>query len=382
MVSALYFLKLSKGPKTLIDFFLNSIPVDCKEDEDCNVLIQGNLTAYVNAEAEDEQALNAIECDVITIIQELMMSLSPGEIRGVQNITYLGLPMCKTPAGAFKPTTEETNPSEVLHPGLITAAAVGGMCMVLLGLLVVRQRMSRRREHGTTVDGSGMVKASPRLLSVTVNQNDSHQTFDVTPTSTNPDGNILGISASQDSGSEWGAAHDKSSYIERGQHRANTETTSDDTISFGSGLATQLVSPDPPSMESGESLHFEPNVQEEEHLTYDLRFPFDVTPTSTNPDGNILGISASQDSGSEWGAATDKSSDIERGRDRANMETSHDTISFGSGSATQPVSHDPPSMESGESLHSEPTVQEEEHLTHDVFFQPIIHEEQHLTHEC
>lgn len=235
------------------------------------MLIQGNLTAYLNAEAVDQQALNVIECDIITIIQELMMSMSPGEIGGLENITYLGVPMCKTPAGAFTPTTEATDTSDVVPASLIAGAAVGGMCMVLLGLLVVRQRMSRRREDGTTVDGSGMVKASSHSLSVTVDQNDSHQTFDVTPTSTNLDGNTLGISASQDSGSEWGAANDKSSDIERGRERAKMET-SHDTISFGSGSATQPVSPDPPSMDSGESLHFEPTVQEEEHLTHDVRF--------------------------------------------------------------------------------------------------------------
>jgi hypothetical protein len=117
-----------------------------------------------------------------------------------------------------------------------------------------------------------MVKDNSRSLSVTVDQSVSHQTFDVTPTSTNPDGTILGLSASQDTCCEWGGAKDKFSDIETACERANLET-SDDTIIFERGTPeTQPESPDPPSMDCGESVHFEPTVKEEEHLTHDVRF--------------------------------------------------------------------------------------------------------------
>jgi hypothetical protein len=229
------------------------------------MLIQGNLTAYVDIDADDQQTLNILECDIISLIQKLLTSMSPAEIEGLEEITYIGSPMCETPDAASTSATEDTNGSGS-SAGLAVGVAVGGMCMVLIGLLVVRQRMSRRREDGTSVDGSGLVKENSRALSVTVDQNESQQTFGITPTGRNPDGTLLGISASPDYSSEWSGTDDKFRDIETARERADLET-SEVTNSFGTKAPS--MSPDPPSMDGGDSLHFKPIVHEEQHLTHE-----------------------------------------------------------------------------------------------------------------
>lgn len=223
--------------------------------------IQGNLTAY----ADEGTDLQDLQCDIITVIQQVLNRMVLGEIDGLKNITYNGKPMCETEV------VKETNTSDSLPAGLIVGTAVGGMCMVLLGLLAMRRRrMSRSREDKTTTL-AGMTKEInySHSLSETVDQTFTQETISPVPTGSNLEGTIdstLGISASPDDCSEWGENNPKFTDIEAARGRCNSGS-SEITTSFG--LISQTVSLDPSMMDNTTSC-FEPAVHEEEHLTHDV----------------------------------------------------------------------------------------------------------------
>lgn len=222
--------------------------------------IQGNLTAY----ADEGTDLQDLQCDIITVIQQVLNTMVPGDIDGLKNIAYNGEPMCETEA------VKETNTSNSLPAGLIVGTAVGGMCMVLLGLLAMRRRRtSRSREDNTTLAGMTKEINNSHSVSETVDQTFTEETISPVPTGSNLEGTIdstLGISASPDDCSEWGENNPKFTDIEAARGRCNSGS-SEITTSFG--LISQTVSLDPSMMDATTSC-FEPAVHEEEHLIHDV----------------------------------------------------------------------------------------------------------------
>ena len=225
---------------------------------DCNVMIQGNLTAFAD-EGTDPQDLT---CDIITVIQQVLNATDPRKIDGLEKIVYFGNLMCETPV-----SNTETNTPNKVSTGLVLGAAVGGMCTVLLGLLAMRQRMSRRRGDNTTLSGTTKEINNSHSLSETVDYTVTQETTCPTPSQLEgPITSMLGISASPEGCSEWGGKDGKFNDIEAARGRSNSGT-SDITTSFGA--LSMTVSPDP-SMMDATAACFEPTVHEEEHLTHDV----------------------------------------------------------------------------------------------------------------
>jgi hypothetical protein len=228
------------------------------------MLIQGNLTAY----ADEGTDLQVLECDIITVIQRVLNAMAPGEINGLEDIKYNGTLMCETPVDAATEGVNDTSTSDRFPTGMVVGAALGGLCMVMLGLLAVRQKTCKSQEDNTPVAGMTKEMNTSRSLSVTMDQTETQET--IFPTPRNLEGSnasTLGISASPDDCSEWGDKDRNFNDIETAHGRSNSDT-SEITTSFGA--ITQQVSSDDPSTMDATTACFEPTVHQEEHLTHDI----------------------------------------------------------------------------------------------------------------
>lgn len=266
-------------------FVLMSRKDECTGGACRQILIKGGVTAY----SPEGANLSQLSCDFLPVINDAIENMDVTDIDGLTTIepqsTELPDQCLDNSGNASVNAKNSPQDSELVPAGVVVGAAVGGMCLVLLGLLVVRQRMvsKRREENGSILTKETSSPGEKSALELTVDANDTQTTTGhyLTPRATDSnDSTVLGISASPDDCSEWGDGKgpskidDDDDDIETPMHSspAPDPTPDPSDITFGD---EETVSPmttasqDPPT--SGpQVVPFHPNVHEEEHITHDV----------------------------------------------------------------------------------------------------------------
>ena len=133
----------------------------------------GRLTAT----AEEGSNPNDVECVILSVIDHVLST--PPKIKGLDMIVYeLVLPeYCNDPASVQAVNVANgADSSQQLPSGLVIGAALGGMCLVFVGLLVMRQTMAKKRDDNASVATKQTRKVDEQSsLEVTVNANETQQ---------------------------------------------------------------------------------------------------------------------------------------------------------------------------------------------------------------
>lgn len=237
----------------------------------------------MTASAPEGTDLAKLQCDVLPVLSQALANI--GVIGGLTSIEFESdalLEDCEVEEDA-PPTATVANTaasSEQVPAGVVVGAALGGMCLVLVGLLIVRQRMiKKRRDDGTQMTKDTKPIDDNTALEMTVDANETQTTSKyLSPKATeSSDSTILGISSSPGECSGWGDDGTKGlSHIENDddiespppQNKSDPEPSD-----FTFGDDSEDATPDPPSMDvapADEGVPFSPNVHEEEHLMHDV----------------------------------------------------------------------------------------------------------------
>jgi len=251
----------------------------------------------VSASAPDGSDLNNLQCVVLPVVNKVLTNMDVSDIRGLDSIGYESTPLpshcvdvsAQSPANVEK----SVDSSEHVPAGVVVGAALGGMCLVLLGLLAVRQGMIKNREDTGTVLKKETKALDFRALEVTVDANETQTTSKyLTPrTSSSNDSTVLGISASPDDCSEWGDGKgpskidddDDDDDIETPRRIQSKPAPDPSDITFDDDhtvAPTVTCSPDPPTSEP-QVMSFAPTVHEEENITHDVNLVPDGEDEST-----------------------------------------------------------------------------------------------------
>lgn len=178
--------------------------------------------------------------------------------------------------------TASSSSSTTVSAGVVVGAALGGMCLILVGLLVVRQRVAKKRadgDHGSAITKDTKPIDESSALEMTVDANTTHNTTKyLSPKATeSSESTILGISSSPDDCSEWGDAHGPSKIEDvespLAESRCEEEPDAPSDFTFGDESSQSPSSVDPPSVSMAaphDDVPFQPNVHEEEHLMHDV----------------------------------------------------------------------------------------------------------------
>lgn len=270
-----------------------SIPTAGNCFGECDVAVTGKVTVSV---PEPTAGQLKLQCEILPFVYDALESDEMGDIEGLEELRVeewhddIAELCAADPTGTAAGAQTTASESSSISAGVAVGAAVGGMCLVLLGLLVVRQRMIKKREG--TSGGTVLTKETKPIdhsaMEMTVDANETQTTHQyLTPKATQSDDSstvVLGISASPDDCSEWGD-NKRISKIENDEDvespafsKTDPEpsdiTFGDELTPVGSSRNAAYVSPpdkgspDPPSDEDSAAPAFQPNVREEESLMH------------------------------------------------------------------------------------------------------------------
>jgi hypothetical protein len=253
-----------------------------------NVEIQGGVTASVPDGAHLVADIDTqLQCDILPVVTEVLRNLGSENIPGLEKVLVLTEPPSNciaevsttSPPGAVQTTASE-NSSQV-SAGVMVGAALGAMCLFLLGLLVVSQKIVKKRQES---NGSAATKETKPIntsaMEMTMDANEAqitHMYLSPKATLSSDDSStILGISASPNDRSVWGDAKGPSRIEEvETPHKTDPEpsdiTYDDEWMASGSSRNVAFISP-PEEVSSvdqeDENVPFEPKIHEEESLMH------------------------------------------------------------------------------------------------------------------
>lgn len=240
--------------------------------------------------APDDSDQTMLQCDVIRILNQVMSVMDDNDIDGLTSVSFepIAIPSACSVEDPNVTAEKSVSDSQQVPAGMVVGAALGGMCLVLLALLVVRQRLVKKRGDSGTVMTKDTKTVDGSALEMTVDANETQQSTSryLSPKATmSNDSTILGISASPDDCSEWGDGkgpskidHDDVESLSHPQTKTDPDPSDisfDDSQTEGSVRSAAYVSPpaydspDPPSA-APEAIPFQPNVREEESMMHDV----------------------------------------------------------------------------------------------------------------